>query len=106
MSSKHIRGDLNYAWPTAEIAVMGAKGAVKILHRSALKNAENPEALERQFIEDYQEQFSNPYIAAEYGYVDEVIYPHETRERLITGLEMLRNKVLNNPRKKHGNLPL
>ena len=106
MSSKHIRGDLNYAWPNAEIAVMGAKGAVKILHRSALKNAENAEALEQDFIQDYQEQFSNPYIAAEYGYVDDVIYPHETRERLITGLEMLRNKVLTNPRKKHGNLPL
>jgi len=106
MSSKHIRGDLNYAWPNAEIAVMGAKGAVKILHRSALKNADDPETLEQQFTEEYQQQFSNPYIAAEYGYVDEIIYPHETRERLITGLEMLRHKVLTNPRKKHGNLPL
>ena len=106
MSSKHIRGDLNYAWPGAEIAVMGAKGAVRILHRAALKNAEDPASLEEEFSRDYQERFSNPYIAAEHGYVDEVIYPNETRERLIRGLAMLRNKILTNPRKKHGNMPL
>jgi len=106
MSSKHIRGDLNYVWPNAEIAVMGAKGAVRILHRAKLKDAENPESLEDKFIHDYKERFSNPYIAAEYGYVDDVIYPHETRECLIRGLQMLRNKVLTNPKKKHGNLPL
>ena len=106
MSSKHIRGDLNYAWPGAEIAVMGAKGAVRILHRSELKNATDAVSLEEKFTREYRERFSNPYIAAEHGYVDEVIYPHETRDRLITGLEMLRNKVLTNPRKKHGNLPL
>ena len=106
MSSKHIRGDLNYAWPGAEIAVMGAKGAVQILHRSELKNASDPTMLEEKFTRDYEEQFSNPYIAAECGYIDEVIYPHETRERLTKGLEMLQNKVVTNPRKKHGNLPL
>ncbi len=106
MSSKHIRGDLNYAWPTAEIAVMGAKGAVRILHRTELKHATDPESLEDKFTHDYKERFSNPYIAAEHGYIDDVIYPHETRERLINGLSMLRNKVLTNPRKKHGNLPL
>ncbi|MCY4232651.1 MAG: acyl-CoA carboxylase subunit beta [Bacteroidetes bacterium] len=106
MSSKHIRGDLNYAWPNAEIAVMGAKGAVRILHRNELKNTTYPESLENKFTDQYKERFSNPYIAAEYGYVDDVIFPHETRERLINGLEMLRNKVVTNPRKKHGNLPL
>lgn len=106
MSSKHIRGDLNYAWPGAEIAVMGAKGAVRILHRSELRQAANRDTLEEKFTKDYRKRFSNPYIAAERGYIDEVIYPHETRERLIRGLEMLRNKVLTNPRKKHGNLPL
>lgn len=106
MSSKHIRGDLNYAWPSAEIAVMGAKGAVRILHRSALNSAEDTSKLEEEFTSDYRERFSNPYIAAEHGYIDEVIYPKETRQRLIHGLKMLRNKVLTNPRKKHGNLPL
>ena len=106
MSSKHIRGDLNYAWPTAEIAVMGAKGAVKILHRSALRDAADPTSMEEKFTRDYQDRFSNPYIAAEHGYIDEVIYPEETRDRLIRGLEMLQNKVVTNPRKKHGNLPL
>ena len=106
MSSKHIRGDLNYAWPGAEIAVMGAKGAIRILHRSELKHATDRASLEEEFTRDYRERFSNPYIAAERGYIDEVIYPQETRERLIRGLEMLRSKVLTNPRKKHGNLPL
>ena len=106
MSSKHIRGDLNYAWPGAEIAVMGAKGAIRILHRSELKHATDRASLEEEFTRDYRERFSNPYIAAERGYIDEVIYPQETRERLIKGLEMLRNKVQTNPRKKHGNLPL
>lgn len=106
MSSKHIRGDLNYAWPGAEIAVMGAKGAIRILHRSELKRATDRASLEEEFTRDYRDRFSNPYIAAERGYIDEVIYPQETRERLIKGLEMLTNKIQTNPEKKHGNLPL
>ncbi len=106
MSSKHIRGDLNYAWPGAEIAVMGAKGAIRILHRSELKHASDRETLEEKFTHDYGNRFSNPYIAAERGYIDDVIYPEETRDCLIKGLGMLRNKVLTNPQKKHGNIPL
>ena len=106
MSSKHIRGDMNYAWPSAEIAVMGSKGAVRILHRAALKGAENAATLEEEFSRDYRARFANPYVAAEHGYIDEVIHPRETRDRIITGLQVLRNKVLNNPRKKHGNIPL
>ena len=106
MSSKHIRGDMNFAWPSAEIAVMGSKGAVRILHRAALQGAENAAALEEEFSRDYRARFANPYVAAEHGYIDEVIHPRETRDRIITGLQVLRNKVLNNPRKKHGNIPL
>ncbi len=110
MNSRHIGGDLNYAWPTAEIAVMGPKGAVEIIHRRRLAAAEEAgedvEALEGAFIEKYRERFANPYVAAEHGYVDDVIRPSATRARLIRGLEMLENKVANNPRKKHGNIPL
>jgi propionyl-CoA carboxylase beta chain len=106
MNSKHIRGDLNFAWPTAEIAVMGPKGAVEIIYRKQLAEAEDPEATQATFIEQYREKFANPYIAAEYGYVDDVIEPRTTRRKLIAGLEMLKNKVVNNPRKKHGNIPL
>ena len=106
MNSKHIRGDLNFAWPTAEIAVMGPKGAVEIIYRKQLAEAEDPEATQAEFIEQYREKFANPYIAAEYGYVDDVIEPRTTRRKLIAGLEMLKNKVVNNPRKKHGNIPL
>lgn len=106
MNSKHIRGDLNFAWPTAEIAVMGPKGAVEIIYKKQIAAAEDPEAVEEEFIEQYREKFANPYIAAERGYVDDVILPSETRYRLIRGLEMLKNKVVNNPRKKHGNIPL
>lgn len=106
MNSKHIRGDLNFAWPTAEIAVMGPKGAVEIIYRRQIANAEDPKALEEQFTEDYRTRFANPYVAAEYGYVDDVIEPRLTRAKLISGLKMLENKVVNNPRKKHGNIPL
>ena len=106
MNSKHIRGDLNFAWPTAEIAVMGPKGAVEIIYRRQIENADDPENLEERFIDQYREKFANPYVAAERGYVDDVIRPSETRERLIRGLDMLKNKVANNPRKKHGNIPL
>jgi len=106
MNSKHIRGDLNLAWPTAEIAVMGPKGAVEIIYRRQIDKAENPQETEDRFIDDYREKFAHPYIAAERGYIDDVILPSETRERLIRALVMLKNKVVNNPRKKHGNIPL
>ncbi len=113
MSSRHIRGDFNVAWPTAEIAVMGAKGAVEILYREKGKgangsapSAEEREARLQQRIAEYNEQFANPYEAAERGYVDDVIEPQETRRELIVALRRLRTKVDTNPWKKHGNLPL
>jgi len=106
MNSKHIRGDLILAWPSAEIAVMGPEGAVNIIYRQQLAEAEDPEAERLRLIEDYRQKFANPYVAASRGYVDDVIEPHETRPRLINALEMLRNKRDTNPYKKHGNLPL
>jgi len=106
MNSKHIRGDLNFAWPTAEIAVMGPDGAVNIIYRDEIKNAADPEALRQKLIAEYREHFSNPYVAAGRGYVDDVIEPHQTRAKLIAGLEMLQNKRDTNPPKKHGNIPL
>ena len=106
MNSKHIRGDINLAWPQAEIAVMGPKGAVEILFRRELDEAENSEAAEAAQIEEYREKFANPYIAAARGYIDDVIDPRETRERLISALDMLQNKRDQNPPKKHGNIPL
>ena len=102
MSSKHIRGDMNYAWPSAEIAVMGAKGAVEILYRAELGDADKIQGR----IDDYQKRFANPFVAAERGYVDEVIMPHGTRRRLCRALNMLRGKELQNPWKKHDNIPL
>ncbi|MHC4391290.1 MAG: acyl-CoA carboxylase subunit beta, partial [Planctomycetota bacterium] len=106
MSSKHIRGDYNAAWPTAEIAVMGPQGAVEIIHRREIGAAEDPEATKAAFAEDYREKFSNPYTAATRGYLDEVIEASETRPRLIRMLEVLKTKRDKNPPKKHGNLPL
>jgi propionyl-CoA carboxylase beta chain len=106
MNSKHIRADLNFAWPTAEIAVMGPKGAVEIIRKREIAAAEDPAAAEAAFTEEYRRRFANPYVAAERGYVDDVIRPSETRRVLLRGLEMLRNKVATNPRRKHGNLPL
>jgi len=106
MSSKHIRGDLNLAWPTAEIAVMGPEGAVKIIFRKELLTADDPEKLKQELVTNYREKFTNPYIAASRGFVDDVIEPRETRPRLINGLEMLMNKRDNNPPKKHGCIPL
>ncbi len=106
MSSKHIRGDINYAWPTAEIAVMGAKGAVEILYRREIAAAENPEALAEAKQEEYRERFANPFAAAARGYVDDVIDPRETRARVISALDMLQNKRDSNPPKKHDNIPL
>jgi propionyl-CoA carboxylase beta chain len=106
MNSKHIRGDLNLAWPTAEIAVMGPKGAVEILFRREIAQAEDPEAATEEKIQEYREMFAHPYIAASRGYLDDVIDPRETRDRLISGLDMLRNKRDQNPPSKHGNIPL
>jgi propionyl-CoA carboxylase beta chain len=106
MSSKHIRGDLNLAWPTAEIAVMGPKGAVEILYRRELAEAEDPVALATELEEEFREKFAHPYLAARRGYVDDVIDPRQTRARLIAGLDILSNKRDRNPPKKHGNIPL
>ena len=106
MSSKHIRGDLNFAWPSAEIAVMGPKGAVEILHRRSLAESDDVESRKAAFEEDYRQKFANPYVAAEFGYIDDVILPRTTRARISRGLAMLKRKVVNNPRKKHSNPPL
>ncbi|MBI4770358.1 MAG: methylmalonyl-CoA carboxyltransferase, partial [Chloroflexi bacterium] len=106
MSSKHIRGDVNLAWPSAEIAVMGPEGAVNIIFRKELAEAEDPVARKAELVADYREKFANPYVAARRGYVDDVIEPHATRPRLINALEMLSNKRDSNPAKKHGNIPL
>ncbi len=106
MNSKHIRADLNLAWPTAEFAVMGPEGAVNIIFRRELAEAEDPEQLRAQLVADYRERFANPYVAASRGYIDDIIEPRDTRPRLINALEMLRNKRDSNPPKKHGNIPL
>jgi len=106
MNSKHIRGDLVFAWPTAEIAVMGPEGAVNVIFRRELDRAEDPDARRRQLVAEYRARFANPYVAASRGYIDAVIEPRETRPRLINGLQMLRNKRDHNPAKKHGNMPL
>ncbi len=106
MSSKHIRGDINLAWPSAEIAVMGPEGAVKIIHRKELAEAEDREQRKEELVKEYRERFANPYIAASRGYIDDVIEPRDTRPRLINALEMLTNKRDKNPAKKHGNIPL
>ena len=102
MSSKHIRGDVNYAWPTAEIAVMGAKGAAEIIYRSELGDPEKIKARS----DEYSRRFANPFVAAERGYIDEVILPSTTRQRICRALNMLRNKTVENPWKKHDNIPL
>jgi propionyl-CoA carboxylase beta chain len=106
MSSKHIRGDANFAFPTAEIAVMGPDGAVNILYRREMDAAADPAALKDEKVREYREKFANPYAAAERGYVDEVIEPRDTRRRLIQSLEVLHSKRDGNPPKKHGNIPL
>jgi propionyl-CoA carboxylase beta chain len=106
MNSKHIGADMNFAWPGAEIAVMGAKGAAEIIFRKEIKAASDQEAKWKEKEAEYAELFANPYNAAARGYVDEVIKPHQTREKLIKAFEMLKNKVVNTPKKKHGNIPL
>jgi len=106
MSSKHLRGDLNLAWPTAEIAVMGPDGAVSIVFRRELDEASDPVARKAELVNDYREKFASPYVAAERGYIDDIIEPRDTRARLINGLEVLQNKRDSNPARKHGNIPL
>jgi propionyl-CoA carboxylase beta chain len=106
MNSKHIGADLNYAWPTAEIAVMGAKGASEIIFRREIAAADDPEAMLAAKEEAYKEKFANPYKAARRGFVDEVIDPANSRRKLIRGFAMLENKVDHLPKKKHGNIPL
>jgi acetyl-CoA carboxylase carboxyltransferase component len=106
MNSKHIRADVSFAWPSAEIAVMGAEGAVNIIHRKEIAEAGDAEGKRKELIDDYTEKFSNPYIAAESGYIDAVIDPADTRRKLIQSLEMLRSKRETIPQRKHGNIPL
>ncbi len=106
MASKHIRADVNYAWPTAEIAVMGPDGAVSIIFRNELAKAADPAAERARLVSEYREKFANPFKAAELGYIDEVIRPEQTREKLVRALEMLKDKRQENPARKHGNIPL
>lgn len=106
MNSKHIGADMNYAWPTAEIAVMGAKGAAEIIFKNEIAKAEDPAAKWKEKEQEYMETFANPYRAAERGFIDEVIIPEDTRAKLIAAFEMLQNKAAKLPRKKHGNIPL
>jgi propionyl-CoA carboxylase beta chain len=106
MGSKHLGADINLAWPTAQIAVMGAQGAVNILYRSELKDAKDPEAKRAELVDDYDQALANPYLAAERGYVDAVISPHETRVEVVRALRLLRSKRETLPAKKHGNIPL
>ncbi|MBI2200528.1 MAG: methylmalonyl-CoA carboxyltransferase [Armatimonadetes bacterium] len=106
MSSKHVRGDLNLAWPTAEVAVMGPEGAIEIVFRRELAEAADPDALRARLVRQYRAQFANPYVAASRGYIDDVIAPRETRPRLISALRALATKRTANPKKKHGNIPL
>jgi propionyl-CoA carboxylase beta chain len=106
MSSKHIRGDISYAWPSAEIAVMGPDGAVNIIFRKQLSEAEDAEVERARLVQEYRDTFANPYVAAARGYIDDVIEPRQTRPRLIEALRMLQNKRDTNPPKKHGNIPL
>jgi propionyl-CoA carboxylase beta chain len=106
MSSKHIRTDFNYAWPTAELAVMGPEGAVNILYKRELDTAADAVAARAEKVQEFREKFANPYIAAGRGFIDEVIRPRDTRKRLITALKNLENKRDKNPPKKHGNIPL
>jgi len=106
MASKHVRADVNFAYPTAEIAVMGPDGAVNIVYKNEIEKASDKAATKAAFVAEYREKFANPYAAAALGYIDEVIRPRETRIRLAGALRMLRNKRQSNPPKKHGNLPL
>ena len=106
MASKHIRTDINFAYPTAEIAVMGSEGAVGLLYRKELSQAADFDKMRKEKVSEFDEKFANPYIAAERGFIDEVIKPAYTRPKLIRALSLLQNKKDQNPPKKHGNIPL
>jgi propionyl-CoA carboxylase beta chain len=106
MNSKHIRADVNYAWPTAEIAVMGSKGASEIIFKKEISSAIDPEQKAKEKELEYQENFANPYKAAARGFIDEVIEPAVTRTKIIASLDMLQNKKVLRPKRKHGNIPL
>jgi propionyl-CoA carboxylase beta chain len=106
MSSKHLRSDINLAWPSAEIAVMGPEGAVNIIYREQIAQAADPQLKRQELTQEYQDKFTNPYIAASRGYLDDVIDPAETRWNIIKALDMLQNKRDSIPAKKHGNIPL
>jgi propionyl-CoA carboxylase beta chain len=106
MNSKHMLADFNFAWPTAEVAVMGPAGAVGIIHRRDIAASPTPDDRRAKLIADYKARFANPYSAAERGYIDDVIVPHQTRPRLIKALRTLRTKRVDGPKRKHGNIPL
>lgn len=106
MNSKHIRCDINYAWPTAEIAVLGPRGAAEVIYRKEIQAASDPESTLARKTEEYRETFANPFLAAQRGYIDDVIFPRQTRHRLIRGLQVLEGKHINKPERKHGNIPL
>ena len=106
MSSKNLKGDVNYAWPTGEVAVMGAEGAVNVIHRRQLSSSDRPDELRVELVREYRERLMNPYIAASRGMIDDVIDPAETRPKIVRALEMLANKRETLPPKKHGSIPL
>ena len=106
MASKHMLADFNFAWPTAEVAVMGPEGAVNIIYRRDIAASPTPDTRRQKLINDYRAHFANPYAAAERGYIDDVIMPHETRPKIVTALETLQGKREPGPRRKHGNIPL
>jgi len=106
MASKHLLADFNFAWPTSEVAVMGPEGAVNIIYRRDLTQSPTPDERRQKLMDDYKARFANPYTAAERGYIDDVIVPHETRPRLIAALQTLRSKREPGPKRKHGNIPL
>jgi propionyl-CoA carboxylase beta chain len=106
MNSKHIGGDINYAWPTAEIAVLGPKGAAEVIYRQEIAAAEDPEELLARKTDHYRRTFANPFLAAKRGYIDDVIFPRDTRRRLIRSLQFLESKQAGRPDRKHGNIPL
>jgi acetyl-CoA/propionyl-CoA carboxylase carboxyl transferase subunit len=106
MASKHLGADVNYAWPSSELAVMGPEGAVNILYSDELADADDPEARRQGLVDEYREEFANPYTAADRGFIDDVIEPQNTRSRLVDDLGMLTTKRVSNPEKKHGNIPI